>query len=92
VSNSQGDSSSRFRFKAMTVAVIIAGLLPIMLSSGTGAEVMQRIAAPMVGGMITAPLLSMLVIPAAFLLLRGRALRREIGAAVAPVSVPITAG
>jgi Cu(I)/Ag(I) efflux system membrane protein CusA/SilA len=47
-----------------------------MLSSGTGAEVMQRIAAPMVGGMITAPLLSMLVIPAAYLLLRGRGLER----------------
>jgi Cu(I)/Ag(I) efflux system membrane protein CusA/SilA len=54
----------------MTVAVILAGLLPIMVSSGTGAEVMQRIAAPMVGGMITAPLLSMLVIPAAWLLMR----------------------
>ena len=60
----------RVRPKAMTVAVIMAGLLPIMLGSGTGAEVMQRIAAPMVGGMITAPLLSMLVIPAAWLLLR----------------------
>ena len=55
----------RVRPKAMTVAVIMAGLLPIMLSEGTGAEVMQRIAAPMVGGMITAPLLSMLVLPAA---------------------------
>jgi Cu(I)/Ag(I) efflux system membrane protein CusA/SilA len=65
----------RVRPKAMTVAVILAGLLPIMLGSGTGAEVMQRIAAPMVGGMVTAPLLSMLLIPAAFLLLhapRGR--------------------
>jgi Cu(I)/Ag(I) efflux system membrane protein CusA/SilA len=60
----------RVRPKAMTVAVIIAGLLPIMWSSGTGAEIMQRIAAPMVGGMVTAPLLSMLVIPAAYLLLR----------------------
>ena len=54
----------------MTVAVIVAGLAPIMWSAGTGAEVMQRIAAPMIGGMITAPLLSMLVIPAAYLLLR----------------------
>jgi Cu(I)/Ag(I) efflux system membrane protein CusA/SilA len=60
----------RVRPKAMTVAVILAGLLPIMWSSGTGAEVMQRIAAPMVGGMITAPLLSMLVVPAAYLLMR----------------------
>ena len=71
----------RVRPKAMTVAVIMAGLLPIMLSSGTGAEVMQRIAAPMVGGMITAPLLSMLVIPAAYLLLRGRGLARRVAAA-----------
>ncbi len=60
----------RVRPKAMTVAVILAGLLPIMFGEGTGSEVMQRIAAPMVGGMITAPLLSMLVVPAAFLLMR----------------------
>ncbi len=64
----------RVRPKAMTVAVIFAGLLPIMVSHGTGSEVMQRIAAPMVGGMITAPLLSMLVIPAVYLLLRRRRL------------------
>jgi len=63
----------RVRPKAMTVAVILAGLFPIMWGSGTGSEVMQRIAAPMVGGMITAPLLSMFVIPAAYLLLRRRA-------------------
>ena len=74
----------RVRPKAMTVAVIMAGLLPIMLSSGTGAEVMQRIAAPMVGGMVTAPLLSMLVIPAAYLLLRGRGLARHAATAGAP--------
>ncbi|WP_198120280.1 efflux RND transporter permease subunit [Massilia rhizosphaerae] len=60
----------RVRPKAMTVAVIIAGLVPIMVGAGTGSEVMQRIAAPMVGGMITAPLLSMFVVPAAYLLLR----------------------
>ena len=65
----------RVRPIAMTVAVIIAGLLPIMWGSGTGSEVMRRIAAPMVGGMITAPLLSMFVIPAAYLLLRRRGLR-----------------
>jgi Cu(I)/Ag(I) efflux system membrane protein CusA/SilA len=64
----------RVRPKAMTVAVILAGLAPIMWSEGTGAEVMQRIAAPMMGGMITAPLLSMLVVPAAYLLLRRRSL------------------
>ena len=60
----------RVRPIAMTVAVIIAGLLPIMWGTGTGSEVMRRIAAPMVGGMITAPLLSMFVIPAAYLLMR----------------------
>ena len=60
----------RVRPKAMTVAVILAGLLPIMWGTGTGSEVMQRIAAPMVGGMVTAPLLSMFVIPAAYLLMR----------------------
>jgi len=60
----------RVRPKAMTVAVILGGLFPIMWGSGTGSEVMQRIAAPMVGGMITAPLLSMFVIPAAYLLMR----------------------
>ena len=60
----------RVRPKAMTVAVILAGLAPIMWSEGAGAEIMQRIAAPMIGGMITAPLLSMFVIPAAYLLLR----------------------
>lgn len=60
----------RVRPKAMTVAVILAGLVPILFGSGTGSEVMSRIAAPMVGGMITAPLLSMFVIPAAYLLVR----------------------
>lgn len=65
----------RVRPKAMTVAVILAGLLPIMFGSGAGSEVMQRIAAPMVGGMITAPLLSLFVIPAAWLLLQERRLR-----------------
>ncbi len=62
----------RVRPKAMTVAVILAGLLPILIGHGTGSEVMSRIAAPMIGGMLTAPLLSMLVVPAAYLLLRRR--------------------
>lgn len=62
----------RVRPKAMTVAVILAGLVPIMWSHGTGSEVMQRIAAPMVGGMLTAPLLSLFVVPAVYLLLRRR--------------------
>ncbi len=82
----------RVRPIAMTVAVIIAGLLPIMWGSGTGSEVMRRIAAPMVGGMITAPLLSMFVVPAAFFLLlrkrrarEGRAVRSREGGGEAAV-------
>jgi Cu(I)/Ag(I) efflux system membrane protein CusA/SilA len=66
----------RVRPKAMTVAVILAGLLPIVWGSGTGSEVMSRIAAPMLGGMVTAPLLSMLVIPAAYKLMRRREVER----------------
>ncbi len=66
----------RVRPKAMTVAVILAGLLPILLGHGAGSEVMQRIAAPMIGGMVTAPLLSMLVIPAAYRLLVRHRLRK----------------
>jgi Cu(I)/Ag(I) efflux system membrane protein CusA/SilA len=62
----------RVRPIMMTVAAIIAGLLPIMLGSGTGSEVMRRIAAPMVGGMVSATLLTLVVIPALFLLWRSR--------------------
>ncbi|HYM35505.1 MAG TPA: efflux RND transporter permease subunit, partial [Steroidobacteraceae bacterium] len=62
----------RVRPKAMTVAVIVAGLIPIMLGNDTGSDVMQRIAAPMIGGMITAPLLSMFVVPTAYYWLRRR--------------------
>jgi len=64
----------RVRPKAMTVSVIIAGLVPLFFGHGAGSEVMQRIAAPMIGGMITAPLLSMFIVPAAYLLLRSRQL------------------
>ena len=64
----------RVRPKAMTVATTVFGLLPVLWESGTGSEIMQRIAAPMIGGMITAPLLSMLVVPAAYYLLRRREL------------------
>tara|TARA_R100001198_G_scaffold31442_1_gene16723 strand:- start:36385 stop:39552 length:3168 start_codon:yes stop_codon:yes gene_type:complete len=60
----------RVRPKAMTVAVLLAGLFPILIGTGAGSEVMSRIVAPMIGGMITAPLLSMFVLPAAYLLLR----------------------
>ena len=64
----------RVRPKAMTVITIVVGLLPIMLGAGTGNEVMQKIAAPMIGGMIVSPLISMLLIPAVFYLLyRGKA-------------------
>ena len=59
----------RVRPKAMTVAVILAGLIPILIGTGTGSEAMSRIAAPMVGGMLTAPLLSLFVLPAAYMLI-----------------------
>jgi Cu(I)/Ag(I) efflux system membrane protein CusA/SilA len=67
----------RLRPKTMTVAAIIAGLLPIMLGSGTGSEVMRRIAAPMVGGMVSATLLTLALIPAVFLLWQETLLRRQ---------------
>jgi len=60
----------RVRPKTMTVAVILAGLIPILIGTGTGSEAMSRIAAPMIGGMLTAPLLSLFVLPAAYMLLR----------------------
>ncbi|HPO17719.1 MAG TPA: efflux RND transporter permease subunit [Rubrivivax sp.] len=63
----------RVRPKAMTVAVILAGLVPIVWGTGTGSEVMSRIAAPMLGGMVTAPLLSLFVVPAVYALLRRHA-------------------
>ncbi len=65
-------ATQRVRPKSMTVAVILAGLAPIMVGSGTGSEIMQRIAAPMVGGMVSAPLLSMLLMPVAYLLMTRR--------------------
>jgi Cu(I)/Ag(I) efflux system membrane protein CusA/SilA len=67
----------RVRPIMMTVAAIIAGLLPIMLGSGTGSEVMRRIAAPMVGGMISATLLTLLLIPAAYLIWRSGQIRNN---------------
>ena len=66
----------RLRPKAMTATVIIAGLLPILVGSGTGSEVKKRIAAPMVGGMITAPLVSMLLLPVLYSLWRQRSLEK----------------
>ena len=73
----QEGAVQRVRPKAMTVAVIIAGLVPIMIAHGTGSEIMQRIAAPMVGGMLSAPLLSMFVVPVVYMLMRRRELRQE---------------
>ncbi|RLA30594.1 MAG: CusA/CzcA family heavy metal efflux RND transporter, partial [Gammaproteobacteria bacterium] len=67
----------RVRPIMMTVAATIAGLLPIMLGSGTGSEVMRRIAAPMVGGMVSATILTLIVIPALFLVWRGYLISRE---------------
>jgi Cu(I)/Ag(I) efflux system membrane protein CusA/SilA len=77
----------RVRPKAMTVAVIIAGLVPIMVGTGTGSEVMQRIAGPMVGGMVTAPLLSMFVVPVVYFLMRRRELRKAARITAHPESV-----
>jgi Cu(I)/Ag(I) efflux system membrane protein CusA/SilA len=70
----------RVRPKAMTVAVILAGLAPILWGHGAGSEVMSRIAAPMIGGMLTAPLLSMFVVPASYLLLQRRRARTSLSA------------
>jgi len=64
----------RVRPKMMTVTAIIAGLLPIMWSHGTGADMMKRIAAPMIGGMVTSTILTLAVIPAIYALWRGRKL------------------
>jgi Cu(I)/Ag(I) efflux system membrane protein CusA/SilA len=69
----------RVRPKMMTVVAIMAGLLPIMWSSGTGSEVMRRIAAPMVGGMVSSTVLTLLVIPAIYALVKERALQKEKG-------------
>jgi Cu(I)/Ag(I) efflux system membrane protein CusA/SilA len=68
----------RVRPKMMTVVAIMAGLLPIMWSTGTGSEVMRRIAAPMIGGMLSSVLLTLLVIPALYAIVKEYALRREL--------------
>jgi len=68
-------AAERLRPKMMTVAAIMAGLLPIMWSNGTGSEVMRRIAAPMVGGMVSSMLLTLIVIPAIYALLKGFSLK-----------------
>src|SRR5947209_11678255 len=68
-------SAERVRPLIMTVAAIIAGLLPIMWSHGTGAEVMQRIAVPMIGGMVSATLLTLIVIPSIYAVVKGVSIR-----------------
>jgi Cu(I)/Ag(I) efflux system membrane protein CusA/SilA len=68
----------------MTVAAITAGLAPILWSAGTGADVMKRIAAPMVGGMVSATFLTMAVIPALYLLWRRRQVSRRVPAPMGP--------
>jgi len=67
----------RVRPKMMTVAAIMAGLLPIMWSHGTGAEVMQRIAVPMIGGMVSSTVLTLVVIPAIYAVVKGFAIRKS---------------
>jgi Cu(I)/Ag(I) efflux system membrane protein CusA/SilA len=74
----------RVRPKMMTVVAIMAGLLPILWSHGTGSEVMQRIAVPMIGGMVSSTLLTLIVIPAVYALVKGIGLERF----SAPVAVP----
>ncbi|MGA2527246.1 MAG: CusA/CzcA family heavy metal efflux RND transporter [Smithellaceae bacterium] len=67
----------RIRPKIMTVSVILAGLIPIMFSSGTGADVMKRIAAPMVGGVISSTILELIIYPAIYMIWRGRSLQKN---------------
>ena len=73
----------RVRPKMMTVAAIMAGLLPIMWSHGTGAEVMQRIAVPMIGGMVSSTLLTLIVIPAIYAVVKSRSVVSKSAAALA---------
>ena len=68
----------RVRPKMMTVVAIMAGLLPIMWSTGAGSEIMQRIAVPMIGGMISSTLLTLIVIPAIYALVKGAELGRAL--------------
>ncbi|WP_305073965.1 efflux RND transporter permease subunit, partial [Propionivibrio sp.] len=69
----------RVRPKMMTVVSTMAGLLPIMWVAGTGSEVMRRIAAPMVGGMVSSTILTLVVIPALYALVKQWHLKREVG-------------
>jgi Cu(I)/Ag(I) efflux system membrane protein CusA/SilA len=82
----------RVRPKAMTATVIIAGLLPILWSHGAGADVMKRIATPMIGGVVTSTLMELLVYPAIFFLWRARRFTKELGTGSEQVeAMPVTA-
>ena len=76
----------RVRPKAMTVAAIVASLLPLLWADGTGSEVMQRIAVPMIGGMASSVVLTLVVIPALFAMAKGRELQRELSRTAAPAN------
>lgn len=80
----------RVRPKMMTVVAIMAGLLPIMWSHGTGSEVMQRIAVPMIGGMVSSTILTLLVIPAIYALVKARGLNRTASSAATAAALPAT--
>jgi Cu(I)/Ag(I) efflux system membrane protein CusA/SilA len=80
----------RVRPKMMTVSAIMAGLLPILWSTGTGAEVMRRIAVPMVGGMVSSTILTLLVIPAIYAIAKGWQLQRSAAVARAAEKLPVT--
>jgi copper/silver efflux system protein len=77
----------RVRPKMMTVAAIMAGLLPIMWSHGTGAEVMQRIAVPMIGGMVSSTVLTLIVIPSIYAMVKSRSVASK-PLAVLPAAAP----
>jgi Cu(I)/Ag(I) efflux system membrane protein CusA/SilA len=66
----------RIRPKIMTVSVILAGLVPILFATGTGADVMKRIAAPMVGGVITSAILELIIYPAIYIIWKGREFKK----------------
>jgi Cu(I)/Ag(I) efflux system membrane protein CusA/SilA len=68
----------RIRPKIMTVGVILAGLIPVMFSHGAGSDVMKRIAAPMVGGVVTSTILELIIYPAIYMLWKGREMRRQL--------------
>jgi copper/silver efflux system protein len=82
----------RVRPKMMTVVAIMAGLVPILWSTGTGSEVMQRIAVPMIGGMISSTLLTLIVIPAIYALVKGARPQRIFHPARNPKGKPSEAG